>query len=223
MAGPPSVGLVVFVLAPALVAAIVLAVGLGLVGAPAAPAGDPSRAKAELDSSPRLSGPERVVAFPSGADTGLGPAPSSGPRPAPPARLSVPDAGIRAAVEAVGATREGIEVPPPGRTGWYRGGPRPGEPGRAVIVGHVDTRRGPAVFAGLRALRRGDEVSVRDRRGRSHRYSVVAKEQVAKTGFPARDVYGATARRVLVLVTCGGPFRPGRGYRDNVIVYARAD
>jgi hypothetical protein len=25
-----------------------------------------------------------------------------------------------------------------------------------------------------------------------------------------------------VLITCGGPFRPGRGYRDNVLLYARA-
>jgi hypothetical protein len=27
---------------------------------------------------------------------------------------------------------------------------------------------------------------------------------------------------MLVLITCGGPFSPDTGYRDNVILYARA-
>jgi sortase (surface protein transpeptidase) len=44
--------------------------------------------------------------------------------------------------------------------GWYALGPRPGDPGSSVILGHVDSRRGPAVLFRLRELRRGDEIKV---------------------------------------------------------------
>jgi hypothetical protein len=63
---------------------------------------------------------------------------------------------------------------------------------------------------------------VLDRQGHSHRYNVVGGAQVRKDRFPARSVYGHADAPVLVLITCGGPYRPGRGYRDNVLLYARA-
>lgn len=146
---------------------------------------------------------------------------AGGPRPAVPVEISIPAARVRAPVDRVSSTPAGIEVPAVGRAGWYEGGPRPGEPGRSVIIGHLDTERGPGVFARLAQLRRGAGIDVRSRRDELHRYQVVSRRQVAKTEFPAEQVYGATDRRVLVLVTCGGPFTPGIGYRDNVIVYAR--
>ena len=43
-----------------------------------------------------------------------------------------------------------------------------------------------------------------------------------KDRFPTAEVYGGASRPVLVLVTCGGPYTEGRGYRDNVLLYARA-
>jgi len=41
---------------------------------------------------------------------------------------------------------------------------------------------------------------------------------------PARSAGSCCAadRPVLILVTCGGPYTPGVGYRDNVLIYARA-
>jgi hypothetical protein len=51
---------------------------------------------------------------------------------------------------------------------------------------------------------------------------VVGLAQVRKDRFPTSSVYGHADAPVLVLVTCGGPFRPGRGYRDNVLLFARA-
>jgi sortase (surface protein transpeptidase) len=114
-----------------------------------------------------------------------------------------------------------IEVPELGRAGWVNVGPRPGEPGRAVIIGHLDTHSGPGLFARVPKLRRGREIAVVDARGGVHRYEVVGSAQVKKRSFPAKAVYGPSRRPVLVLITCGGPYRPGRGYRDNVLVYAR--
>jgi hypothetical protein len=45
---------------------------------------------------------------------------------------------------------------------------------------------------------------------------------VPKSGFPADAVLRPTPAPELVLITCGGPFTSGHGYRDNVILYARA-
>jgi hypothetical protein len=151
------------------------------------------------------------------------PSPRAGSRPAPPFWISIPHAGVESPVDALGATRKGLAVPKRARAGWWDGGPRPGEAGRAVIVGHLDSRGGPDVFARVPKLAHGDAIVVRDRAGESHRYAVVGVTRVRKSRFPTADVYGPTARPVLVLVTCGGPWDSARGhYRDNVLVYARA-
>lgn len=147
---------------------------------------------------------------------------AGGIRPAPPVRISIPTAGVRAPVEGVRAHRGALRVPSIGRAGWYEDGPRPGEPGRAVIIGHLDTHEGPGLFARVPSVRPGTRIAVTDARGGVHRYTAVGGAQVRKDRFPAGLVYGPSRSPVLVLITCGGPFRPGRGYRDNVLLYARA-
>lgn len=147
---------------------------------------------------------------------------AGGIRPAPPGRIRIPDAGVNAAIEPVRARGRRIEVPSAGWAGWYAGGARPGEPGRAVIIGHYDMKEGPGVFYRVPDLDRGDPIEVIDHRGGVHRYRVVGVTRVRKSRFPTGSVYGHSRNPVLVLVTCGGPYREGRGYRDNVLVYARA-
>jgi hypothetical protein len=144
-------------------------------------------------------------------------------RPAPPAWISIPRAGVAAPVDSLGARPTGLQVPRLGRAGWWNGGPRPGEDGRAVVVGHLDSLHGPDVFAHVPELTRGDAIVIRDRTGQYHHYAVVGVTRVQKAQFPTADVYGAAPRPVLVLVTCGGPYDKALGhYRDNVLVYARA-
>ena len=150
-----------------------------------------------------------------------GPA-TSEDRPAEPARLAIPALGVRADVQRVGATETGIEVPQVGRAGWFEDGARPGEPGRAVVIGHLDSQNGPGLFALLPGVKPGTDVSVTDAAGDVHRFKVVGKAQVPKATFPSGAVYGPSDRPVLVLVTCGGTYDPATGYEDNVLVYARA-
>ncbi len=69
-----------------------------------------------------------------------------GVRPAPPQRIAIPDAGVETVIDPVGTRKGQIEVPRVGRAGWFEGGPRPGEPGQAVIIGHLH-QRGPGLFA----------------------------------------------------------------------------
>ena len=145
-----------------------------------------------------------------------------GIRPAEPVRISIPAARVNARVQSVRVRRGELEVPHIGMAGWYDAGPRPGEDGRAVLIGHLDTRHGPGLFARVPRMKAGAEISVLDRRGGVHRYRTVGVTQVEKTRFPTESVYGHARAPVLVLVTCGGPWKKGRGYRDNVLLYARA-
>ena len=142
-------------------------------------------------------------------------------RPAPPALLRVRSADVAVAVDPVRAHRNEIEVPPVERVGWLRGGPRPGEPGRTVLIGHRDSTTGPAPFAALATLERGARVEIVDGRGQVRHYRVGTVEQVPKSEFPASDVYAHTGRSTLALITCEGEFKQASGYEDNLIVYAR--
>jgi hypothetical protein len=145
-------------------------------------------------------------------------------RPATPVRISIPDAGVEAAIDPVGTGPAGIKIPDVGRAGWYSAGPRPGEPGRAVVLGHLDGTDGPGLFARLPAVRSGTTVTISDAAGDLTRWRIVGKAEVAKSEFPARLVYGASTNPVLVLVTCAGPWLGhSAGYRDNVLVYARLE
>ncbi|WP_433392492.1 class F sortase [Micromonospora sp. KLBMP9576] len=142
-----------------------------------------------------------------------------------PVALSVPAIRVAAPVEPVGQAPDGsIDVPPLARadeTGWYDHGPTPGEPGRAVVVGHVDTRSGPAVFHELAALTVGDRIEVtRDDRSVVV-FAVDSVEYFGKDELPADRVYGDDGPPELRLITCGGQWVGGRtGYADNVIAFA---
>lgn len=144
-------------------------------------------------------------------------------RVARPARLVIPSLGVSTRLETLGLLADGRLAPPrdPDRAGWWRGGPRPGRPGAAVIAGHVDSRSGPAVFARLGRLRRGDRIVVVDRAGRAIPFSVIRTEEHAKDRFPTQRVYGRTQGRALRLITCSGAFDRASGhYRSNVVVFA---
>jgi hypothetical protein len=145
-----------------------------------------------------------------------------------PVRLEIARIGVDTSLQRLGQDRGGaVEVPSGPRqwedAGWYAGvgGTRPGDPGSAVILGHVDSKRGPAVFYRLRELRAGDPVVVVRADGSRARFVVDRVEQYPKGSFPTTDVYYPTLRPKLRLVTCGGAFDPAAGhYRDNVIVFA---
>jgi sortase (surface protein transpeptidase) len=143
---------------------------------------------------------------------------------APPVRIRIPAIGVSAAVVRLGLNRDGtMQVPADfGVTGWFTGGPAPGETGPAVIAGHIDSRRGPAVFYRLHALRPGDRVAVERADGTTVQFAVEGSAQYPKRAFPTEAVFGPSPDPLLRLITCGGTFdRSTRHYRDNVVVTAR--
>ncbi len=118
-----------------------------------------------------------------------------------------------------------IEVPDvhtPMQAGWYSPGVKPGEPGPAVIVGHVDGGGQPGIFKRLNELQTGDRVRVARQDGSIATFEAYNVEQVAKNEFPTARVYRDTEGPELRLVTCGGQFIGGDlGYQDNIIVFMR--
>jgi sortase (surface protein transpeptidase) len=140
-----------------------------------------------------------------------------------PVSIAIPAAGVEARVVPVGLRPDRtMEVPAVDLAGWYEVGPRPGEAGPAVIVGHVDSRSGPAVFYRLGELRRGDRIVVGQAGGVARSFVVRRVERSAKEALPVERIWNRTRQPVLRLITCGGSFDRSSGhYRDNVIVYAQ--
>lgn len=142
-----------------------------------------------------------------------------------PRRIAIPSIGVRSALITLGLNEDGtVGTPPADRpqlAGWYSPGPAPGERGAAVVLGHVDGRRGPAVFYELGRLRPGNTIEVSRQDGTVAVFRVESIEQTPKHRFPTRKVYGPVDHAALRLITCGGAFdRKARSYRDNIIVYA---
>lgn len=141
-----------------------------------------------------------------------------------PCHIVIDEIGVDATVISLGLTRDGrLEVPTNfAQAGWWSGGPKPGDVGPAVIVGHVDSVAGPAVFYRLRQLGIGDRVTV-FRIGESPvTFQVIDTAEYPKTAFPTDLVYGDIPYPGLRLITCGGAFNHATGhYVDNVIVFLR--
>jgi sortase (surface protein transpeptidase) len=139
-----------------------------------------------------------------------------------PVRIAIPSIGVSSPLDRLGrAPDRTVQVPSRWeRAGWYAPGTRPGDPGSAVILGHVDSKSsGPAVFYRLPELRRGDRVEVVRADGSRVRFAVQRVQKYPKARFPTADVYYPTLTPMLRLVTCGGAFDRGH-YVDNVIVFA---
>lgn len=140
-----------------------------------------------------------------------------------PVSIDIPAIGVSAPVIPLGLNADRtLQVPEDfGDAGWFTRGPEPGEPGAAVVVGHVDSQSGPAVFYRLRALRPGDVIKIQLRDRSTVRYLVTSRLAAPKNRFPTKLVYAQTKRPTLRLVTCDGQFDSSTGhYLDNYIVFA---
>ncbi|MFE6865371.1 class F sortase [Kitasatospora sp. NPDC057692] len=172
-----------------------------------------------------------------GGTTGLPPVPGTGQAltgfapvsvvpplgPSRPTRIRIPAVRLDAPVTGLGLDRDGrLQTPPeadPNLAGWYRDGAAPGQRGTAVIAGHVDNHRGPAVFYHLGSLHRGDRIEILREDGRTAVYQLYAIEVHDRKDFPDDRVYRQAADAQLRVITCGGGYREDRGYDGNVVAY----
>ncbi|MGW6687661.1 class F sortase [Streptomyces sp. NPDC054961] len=177
-------------------------------------------------STPTTGTPPAAPAPPAVTPTAAPAAPAAAtPLPASaPVRVRIPAAGVDTSpVLELGLAADGTvevpSVPEADKIGWYTKGVTPGETGPAVLIGHFDTARGPAVLKDVSRVRTGDEISVSRADGSTAVFRVRELEQVDKKSFPTAKVYGDTPRPELRVITCGGEITAGHR-PDNIILYA---
>ncbi|TVZ04387.1 class F sortase [Trebonia kvetii] len=161
--------------------------------------------------------------------TGRGGAKAPPLRQSLPVSVAIPAIGVRSRLLRVGLNPDGtIQVPSLVRSAdeaaWYKYSATPGQPGTAVIEGHVDSYHGQAVFYRLGALRPGNRIEVTLADGVTAVFRVTGVREYAKDEFPAKIVYGQAGYPALRLITCGGDFDPATGhYLSSVVVFASLD
>jgi sortase family protein len=141
-----------------------------------------------------------------------------------PTRLRIAALDVDAKLVDLGLDANGeLEVPEDwNQPGWWKGGPRPGEPGAAVIVGHLDGPGGPAIFANLRSLERGQKVTVSGKHGYRVQFVVQHTEAVSQSNFPTKRVYKRGGPPTLRLITCFGSWdSSSQRYTENTVVFLR--
>jgi len=138
-----------------------------------------------------------------------------------PVELRIPAIALNVSLSTLGLNPNGtVEVPTDiQQPGWYGLGPSPGQDGSAVILGHVDSYKGPAVFFNLRSLSTGDLVDVSLADGATAEFKVTSVVMYPKSAFPDQQVYGSHGYGALQLVTCSGVFDTHTGhYLSNIVV-----
>lgn len=184
---------------------------------PAPPAGT-----AEVPPGAARPGATDPAAPPPVASSGGARSPAPTQSRSAPVALRIPAINVSVGLSELGLNPDRtVEVPGDfQQPGWFRLGPTPGEVGSAVILGHVDSYRGPAVFFRLGSLRPGNRIEVDLVNGDVVSFVVDSVQTHRKDQFPARQVYGSRGVSALQLVTCGGEFDArARSYLSNVVVY----
>ncbi|WP_082526843.1 class F sortase [Kitasatospora sp. MBT63] len=200
-------------------ATVALVVGLALAGA----------GTLSLATSRGRTGPAAVQDIgdipgdiPGERSEAAGPRAPVGPA-APPVRIRIPRIRVDSGLTDLQVQGDGHLGTPddPQVAGWWSQGPAPGSPGTAVIVGHVDSLTGPAVFAGLSVLRPGDAITVDAADGTTSSFTVQALRSYDKDDFPDDLIFGNTPDPGLHLITCGGTYdRASQEYLSNLVVFA---
>jgi len=141
---------------------------------------------------------------------------------APPTYVSVPSIALEEDLVELNVIGGTLQVPTDyADVGWWRDGPSPGAPGSAVLVGHVDSPTGPAVFYQLSSINIGDLVHVRRADGTKATFRVTDATLYPRASFPSTKVYRERGRPILRLITCGGSFNRTLGlYTHNLVVTA---
>jgi LPXTG-site transpeptidase (sortase) family protein len=137
------------------------------------------------------------------------PAPPSNPTPS---RLLIPRIGVDAAIESRGLDpNRNLSRPLDfNDVAWFNQGPAPGQPGNALINGHVDWWTGDAVFTHLSELRQGDSLTVVRADGTRSSFTVTGSRILGAT---TRDggLFAPAQQATVTLITCFGWWDPRLG------------
>lgn len=155
---------------------------------------------------------------------GAAPQKQDSAKPSLPAYLSIPSLGVFTRVEYVTVDKDNnMDIPKdPNNAAWFKPGTVPGNPGNAVMDGHLNWYGIPqGIFFHLGTLKAGDRLYVRDDKGRDRAFVVTKQLICGFNNCPLVDVFGPTTATRLNLITCDGTFnRTTQNYDKRMIVYS---
>jgi len=143
-------------------------------------------------------------------------APEETPAPAPsptpyvkhaPVKIYFPDRKLEADIYPVGLTEEGAmgTLDSALDAAWYEGGPSPGEPGNAILNGHVHFKGVKGTFSILKSIHVGEPVVIRLDDGSYKYFTVALLETYPFDACPPMVMYlGGDSR--MTLITCLGDY-----------------
>lgn len=141
-----------------------------------------------------------------------------------PQMVAIPSISVNAEVERVGINYKGSMATPThlANVGWYGAGVQPGNPGNAVIAGHVNNGLGlDGVFAHLNKVQMGDDVLVTGSDGKILHFKV-SSIQTYSRDIPSGTVFNSPDQKPrVVLITCQGEWIPSdKTYSERLVVFA---
>ncbi|MCK6078131.1 class F sortase [Paenibacillus silvae] len=141
-----------------------------------------------------------------------------------PVRICIPAVRLSAKVVPVGLQPDGrLGVPKSSEVaGYYEDGIKPGEPGNALIAGHVDDYKGPGIFYPLKKVKPGSFVLLFDAKNDVLVYRVEQNESYFTQDAPLDRIFGDTNEYRLNLITCTGIYnRNKKEHEQRLVVYTQ--
>ena len=126
-----------------------------------------------------------------------------------PSTIHIPVISVEASIVPVGVNERGEMASPESadEVGWWRFGAKPGEIGKAVLAGHLDSLTGAAIFYKLDRLEPGDTIFIQSDDGAEERRFVVRGTALYRLdAAPVDAIFGESSQRELILITCGGAY-----------------
>ena len=142
-----------------------------------------------------------------------------------PRYIYIPKLSVQAIIRPLGLTAAGQLATPNNvyDTGWYTKSSQPGQPGAAVIDGHVSSWTTNGVFYGLKTLQAGDAIQIERGDGTKLSYLVVKKQVY---GYQQVDMSAVLSpveagKPGLNLITCTGDVIKGTNdFTERVVIFA---
>lgn len=106
--------------------------------------------------------------------------------------------------------------------GWYEDGATPGDPGNAIIGGHIRWKGKLGTFSILHDMEVGEKVIIKMDNGELRYFYVISKNSYALSEFPSfvTDLDGDTR---LTLITCLGDYGSDGRSQSRVVVVCEED
>lgn len=140
-----------------------------------------------------------------------------------PRRLVIPAIKVSVNIESLGIGQSGeMEAPKNYKeAGWFNLGPRLGEPGIAIIAGHLDSQYGaPGVFWHLSKLKAGDDIYITNESGKIIHFRV-SGSKIYDANAPLGEFFSTSGSARLNLITCNGVWDKNvQNYTSRLVVSA---